>query len=143
MLTSDQAVTPAEKAAFEENGFHVVRGALTPGEVETYREACDCRKPGIGMAGRVLCRLGVPESSPRWVVGDKMSDILMGVRLGARTILVGTGYGERERAEGERLGVAPGGRDGAGVGREGPLWSVPVYRDTLLGVHLIGGSLRW
>jgi D-glycero-D-manno-heptose 1,7-bisphosphate phosphatase len=60
------------------------------------------------MADRILRRLGVPDSSPRWVVGDKMTDILMGVRLGARTILVGTGYGNREKPEGERLGVAPG-----------------------------------
>ena len=78
------------------------------GVVASYRETCDCRKPGTGMADRVLRRLGVPDSCPRWVVGDKMTDILMGVRLGARTILVGTGYGDRERMEGERLGVAPG-----------------------------------
>jgi D-glycero-D-manno-heptose 1,7-bisphosphate phosphatase len=78
------------------------------GAVEPYREACDCRKPGTGLADRVLRRLGVPDACPRWVVGDKMTDVLMGVRLGARTILVGTGYGEREKAEGERLGVAPG-----------------------------------
>jgi D-glycero-D-manno-heptose 1,7-bisphosphate phosphatase len=78
------------------------------GVVESYRETCDCRKPGTGMADRILRRLGVPDSCPRWVVGDKMTDILMGLRLGARTILVGTGYGNREKLEGERLGVAPG-----------------------------------
>jgi D-glycero-D-manno-heptose 1,7-bisphosphate phosphatase len=78
------------------------------GTVESYRVACDCRKPGTAMADRVLRNLGVPDACPRWVVGDKMTDVLMGVRLGARTILVGTGYGEREKTVGERLGVAPG-----------------------------------
>lgn len=39
MLTSDQKVTAAEKAAFEENGYHVLRQALTPEELETYRDA--------------------------------------------------------------------------------------------------------
>jgi phytanoyl-CoA hydroxylase len=32
-------VTPEEKAAFEEQGYHVVRGALKPDEVATYRDA--------------------------------------------------------------------------------------------------------
>jgi len=32
-------VTPEEKALFEENGYHVLRAALTPTEVQTYREA--------------------------------------------------------------------------------------------------------
>jgi D-glycero-D-manno-heptose 1,7-bisphosphate phosphatase len=77
------------------------------GVVEAYRGSCRCRKPGTGMAEAVLHRLGVPDSCPRWVVGDKMTDVLMGVRLGARTILVGTGYGNEEKMEGERQGVAP------------------------------------
>lgn len=77
------------------------------GTLAAYRGPCDCRKPGTGMAVAVLRRLGVPDSCPRWVVGDKMSDVLMGVRLGARTVLVGTGYGFVEKREGERLGVKP------------------------------------
>ena len=77
------------------------------GTVAGYRGPCDCRKPGTGMADAVLRRLGVPDSCPRWVVGDKMSDVLMGARLGARTILVRTGYGIEEKIEGERLGAAP------------------------------------
>jgi len=72
-----------------------------------YGAACGCRKPGTGMAEAILRRLGVPDSCPRWVVGDKMSDILFGIRLGARTVLVGTGYGAEERREGERSGVSP------------------------------------
>lgn len=38
-MTSDRMVTAEEKAAFEENGFHVLRGALTLDEVEHYRDA--------------------------------------------------------------------------------------------------------
>jgi D-glycero-D-manno-heptose 1,7-bisphosphate phosphatase len=77
------------------------------GTVEAYRRPCRCRKPATGMAEAVLRRLRVPDSCPRWVVGDKMSDVQMGVRLGARTILVATGYGNEERGEGERRGVTP------------------------------------
>ena len=31
----------------------------------------------------------------------------MGIRLGAATVLVGTGYGNAEKATGERAGIAP------------------------------------
>ena len=37
----DLYVTPNEKAEFEENGYHIVRGALTPEEVQTYRDAME------------------------------------------------------------------------------------------------------
>ncbi len=77
------------------------------GVVEQYRAACDCRKPAPGMAVRVLARLGRPASCTMWVVGDKMSDILMGRNLQAKTVLVATGYGDSERVEGERRGIRP------------------------------------
>lgn len=77
------------------------------GTVEKYRTACDCRKPKTGMAKTVLERMGPAPSCTMWVVGDKMSDVRMGIALGAKTILVATGYGESERAEGERAGVRP------------------------------------
>ena len=77
------------------------------GTVEAYRQACGCRKPGTGLAEEILLRLDVPESCPRFVVGDKMSDIAMGIRLGASTVLVGTGYGNAEKASGERAGITP------------------------------------
>ena len=77
------------------------------GEVEAYRRGCGCRKPGTGMAEEILRRLRVPDSCPRFLVGDKMSDISMGIRLGAATVLVGTGYGNREKVLGERSGIFP------------------------------------
>jgi hypothetical protein len=36
-----------------------------------------------------------------------MSDVSMGVRLGASTVLVATGYGIAEIASAERTGIAP------------------------------------
>jgi D-glycero-D-manno-heptose 1,7-bisphosphate phosphatase len=77
------------------------------GVVPELRKACACRKPGTGLAETIVRRLAVPQACPRWVVGDKMTDILLGVRLGARTVLVGTGYGAAEHAEGIRVGVRP------------------------------------
>jgi D-glycero-D-manno-heptose 1,7-bisphosphate phosphatase len=77
------------------------------GVVERYRKVCGCRKPATGMAEKVLKSLGAPASCRIWVVGDKMSDILMGKRLRAETILVATGYGEEARKDCDRLGERP------------------------------------
>ncbi len=77
------------------------------GSVEKYRVACECRKPSSGMAKNVLARLGNPASYTMWIVGDKITDVLMGRSLQAKTILVATGYGESERLEGERRGIRP------------------------------------
>ena len=36
-----------------------------------------------------------------------MSGVSMGIRLGTATVLFGTGYGNAEKAAGERAGIAP------------------------------------
>ena len=77
------------------------------GSVLRYRKTCRCRKPMPGLARRVLRRMAIPPSCRSWVVGDKMSDISMGKRLGAETILVATGYGVEERRAGEPRGEVP------------------------------------
>jgi D-glycero-D-manno-heptose 1,7-bisphosphate phosphatase len=77
------------------------------GAVDAYRRACECRKPETGLPERILRRLRVPDTCPRFVVGDKMSDVRMGINLGAATILVGTGYGNAEKDSGERSGISP------------------------------------
>ena len=77
------------------------------GVVDRYRASCKCRKPGTGMAERILSRLEVPAAWPRFAVGDKMTDIQMGKRLGARTLLVETGYGVEERRACEKDGILP------------------------------------
>jgi len=77
------------------------------GVVEEYRKVCSCRKPGTGLAEAVLRRLEIPDTCRRWMVGDKLLDIELGIRLKAQTVLVETGYGASERKEGERLGIAP------------------------------------
>lgn len=77
------------------------------GSVPRYRTVCGCRKPSPGMAEKVLATLEKPASYTIWTVGDKMTDVLMGRALQAKTILVATGYGDSERREGERRGLRP------------------------------------
>ena len=52
---------------------------------------CNCRKPKPGMFEQARQRFGI-DFSKSWMIGDKSSDILAGKNIGARTILVKTGY---------------------------------------------------
>ena len=60
---------------------------------------CACRKPGAELVEKASKMLGFdPRRSI--VIGDKASDIELGRRIGATTILVHTGYGARTEAGG-------------------------------------------
>jgi D-glycero-D-manno-heptose 1,7-bisphosphate phosphatase len=56
---------------------------------------CDCRKPKIGLVERAAREIGF-DLADCFVIGDKASDIELGQRVGATTILVQTGYGAQE-----------------------------------------------
>ena len=60
-------------------------------------DGCDCRKPATGMLERLERELGFPlVGTP--LIGDKASDMELARRVGARPILVRTGYGEDARS---------------------------------------------
>ncbi|MEO8480823.1 MAG: HAD family hydrolase [Acidobacteriota bacterium] len=62
-------------------------------EVEMYRAVCECRKPmpGLIRQAEAAHAIDLPRS---FVIGDKPIDVGLGVGVGARGILVRTGYGE-------------------------------------------------
>ncbi|MDZ4723993.1 MAG: HAD-IIIA family hydrolase [candidate division Zixibacteria bacterium] len=58
---------------------------------------CDCRKPSAGMAEGAVQELGV-ELRRSIVIGDTIDDMNFAKVIGARSILVRTGYGTRTEA---------------------------------------------
>jgi len=56
---------------------------------------CDCRKPLTGMVVRGAAKWQF-DPTTAFVIGDKACDIDLGRNVGARTILVRTGYGRTE-----------------------------------------------
>ena len=58
-------------------------------------DGCSCRKPASGLFERARRELGIALEQA-WMVGDRLSDLQAGRAVGARTILVATGYGRRE-----------------------------------------------
>lgn len=63
--------------------------------VERYRVDCDCRKPKPGLALRAARDLGI-DLARSVVIGDRWRDIAVARAVGARAILVRTGYGATE-----------------------------------------------
>jgi D-glycero-D-manno-heptose 1,7-bisphosphate phosphatase len=62
--------------------------------IPSLRSPCDCRKPGPGMIRQAQTRfqIDVPRS---FVVGDKLADVGLAKSVGAKGVLVRTGYGDR------------------------------------------------
>lgn len=56
-----------------------------------YTKVCDCRKPGTGLIDRAARDLGI-DVKQSFVVGDKWSDVELGQRAGAHSILVQSGF---------------------------------------------------
>lgn len=65
--------------------------AVVPG----FETPCECRKPGRGMIDAACAKWEI-DLARSWVVGDRDVDVMMAAAVGARGVLVRTGYGERE-----------------------------------------------
>lgn len=63
--------------------------------VEAYRTECECRKPKAGMAIQAARELDI-DLARSVVIGDRWRDLAVSSEVGARGILVRTGYGESE-----------------------------------------------
>ncbi|HKW01787.1 MAG TPA: HAD family hydrolase [Vicinamibacterales bacterium] len=65
--------------------------------IESLRVDCDCRKPAPGMVRQAQQRFAI-DLARSFVVGDKAGDLGLARSVGARGVLVRTGYGEVELA---------------------------------------------
>lgn len=75
------------------------------GVVKTLAVDCRCRKPAPGMIDDAVRDLGV-DPTRSWVIGDKWLDVQLGHAVGARSILVRTGWGseqEQQRPAGQQV----------------------------------------
>ena len=57
-----------------------------------YRKDCDCRKPRPGLLRRAEAELGI-DLSRSFVVGDRLGDLELAWSVGAKGVLVKSGYG--------------------------------------------------
>jgi len=72
-----------------------------------YRQRCGCRKPETGLVDLALKELSI-DCSKSYSIGDRMIDVEFGRRIKAKSILVLTGYGQKEwEPNRDRLEVTP------------------------------------
>jgi len=69
-------------------------------------DGCDCRKPRTLLFQRAAADLDL-DLAASYYVGDKLTDLLPGQALGGCTILVLTGYGQREQELALQQGFTP------------------------------------
>ncbi|MCK5553828.1 MAG: HAD family hydrolase [Deltaproteobacteria bacterium] len=60
-----------------------------------YRKRCHCRKPATGMIERASKDLDI-DPTRSYMIGDRIIDVEFGHKIGAKGILVLTGYGKGE-----------------------------------------------
>ncbi len=65
------------------------------GRVQELAKVCDCRKPARGLVDRAVAEFGI-DPARSFVVGDRWLDVGLARKVGARGVLVRTGYGESE-----------------------------------------------
>jgi len=80
-----------EQAGAHLDGIYVCAHHPSEGE-PPWRAECDCRKPRPGLFFQAAAELGV-ELRASTVVSDKASDLAVAPKIGARGVLVLTGYG--------------------------------------------------
>jgi D-glycero-D-manno-heptose 1,7-bisphosphate phosphatase len=72
-----------------------------------YRMTCDCRKPRPGMLERAAAAFGL-DLTRSFVIGDRWLDVATAKAVGAKGVLVRTGYGAHESRHPE-AGIDPDG----------------------------------
>ena len=71
-----------------------------------HAEDCPCRKPNPGMGQQAAADLDI-DTSRSYMIGDKVEDILFGLNIKAKPILVLTGYGRKSLSKLEESGIQP------------------------------------
>jgi D-glycero-D-manno-heptose 1,7-bisphosphate phosphatase len=91
---NDTLVSQLKDAGAHLDGIYVCPHHPREGE-PPFRADCDCRKPKPGLLVRAAAELRL-DLRASTMVGDKASDLVPALVVGARRVLVLTGYGRGE-----------------------------------------------
>lgn len=91
---NDLLVSQLRDAGAHLDGIYVCPHHPREGE-PPFRADCDCRKPKAGLLVRAAAELNL-DLRASTMVGDKPSDLVPACTVGARAVLVLTGYGRGE-----------------------------------------------
>jgi D-glycero-D-manno-heptose 1,7-bisphosphate phosphatase len=104
--TTDELRAQLDRAGARLDGVYACTHHPTAGE-PPFRMSCECRKPKPGLLLQAAKDLGL-DLTRSVMVGDKSSDIEVAPQVGARSVLVLTGYGLGEwEYRRDRFGTMP------------------------------------
>lgn len=91
---SEQALKEMNDLLFHELGVDAIYYCphYMKGDVKKYAIRCNCRKPKTGLI-KQACKDFEIDIKRSFVVGDRATDILLGIDLGIPTVLLESGYG--------------------------------------------------
>jgi len=89
--TNAELVKQLKQAGASLDGLYVCPHHPTEGQ-PPFRAQCECRKPKPGLVLRAATELGL-DLAASTVIGDRASDLVAAQAVGARGVLVLTGYG--------------------------------------------------
>jgi len=75
-------------------------------DIPRYGQNCSCRKPKPGLGFKAADDFGI-DLDNSYMIGDKVEDILFGLNIGARPVLVRTGFGASAEIRLREMGVTP------------------------------------
>ncbi len=98
------------KAAFAKHNAHFDGLYYCPHYISSstprYQKNCQCRKPNPGMALQAAEDLEI-NIKKSYMIGDKVEDILFGLNIQAKPILVLTGFGKKSLLKLKEKRIAP------------------------------------
>lgn len=83
-LDTAHAINDRLLAMLAQDGIEIRHVAMCPHAPD---ENCNCRKPKTGMAEEIARVTGM-DLTRAWVIGDKASDVELGLNIGARSLLI-------------------------------------------------------
>ncbi len=74
--------------------------------MDPYKKICNCRKPAPGLLYEAASR-HLLDLTKSYVIGDKLIDVELALRVGGKGILVETGYGKSEKEKIDQSQIIP------------------------------------
>ena len=89
-----EAVDARMRELLRAHGVEITASYYCPHHPD-FTGACDCRKPAPGLFEQAVRELDI-DPLRSWLIGDRLRDVVPARTLGARAVLVRTGYGAEE-----------------------------------------------
>jgi len=94
--THNHIAAKLKKQGAKADAFYFCPHHAKKAKIKKYKKDCACRKPKTGMVKKAAKRFSL-NIGKSYVVGDKLTDVKLGINSKMKSFLVLTGFGKTER----------------------------------------------